>query len=533
VVDRRDALTSREPRMSAVLAEIAGPTQAPRGGAASSAAEPLVRIERLAKSFEATRALVDVSFDIRPGTIHCLLGENGAGKSTVGKILAGVHRADAGRVLLGGAPAAPRNVAEARALGIAIVFQELSLAPDLSVRENIFLGSEGIGGLRFARARAERAKCAALLAPLELEVDPDARLGDLPVAQQQLVEIAKALQAAPRLLILDEPTAMLGMVEKRRLFDVLRRLRAAGTAILFVTHHLDEVMALGDCVTVLRDGRLIETFALDGSVSAEAIVERVSGRRPVAAGDRHPHDERVLLTIAGVRDRDGRETTIELRRGEIVGLYGVVGSGCEAIAAEVAGLRRAKARRLALAGRPYRPASPAEAAAAGVGYLPSGRAANGIFPSMTVRDNLMLTQLRPLQRAGWVDVAAERRSAVAQLACMKTRMASAEAPITSLSGGNQQKVVIGRCIARGATLMVLEDPTAGIDVGAKHDIHQILRERAREGVAVLMVSSDLPETLQLCHTVYTVYDGCIVGVYREPTIEMQEAIVADVIGQAG
>ena len=233
------------------------------------------------------------------------------------------------------------------------------------------------------------------------------------------------------------------------------------------------------------------------------------------AGDRHPHDERVLLTIAGVRDRDGRETTIELRRGEIVGLYGVVGSGCEAIAAEVAGLRRAKARRLALAGRPYRPASPAEAAAAGVGYLPSGRAANGIFPSMTVRDNLMLTQLRPLQRAGWVDVAAERRSAVAQLARMKTRMASAEAPITSLSGGNQQKVVIGRCIARGATLMVLEDPTAGIDVGAKHDIHQILRERAREGVAVLMVSSDLPETLQLCHTVYTVYDGCIVGVYRE------------------
>lgn len=492
---------------------------------------PLVELRDVSKRFDTTQALQAVSLPIEAGSIHCLLGENGAGKSTLGKIIAGVHRADSGSLLIDGRAVAMHGVAQARTHGITIVFQELSLAPDLSVAENICLGTERRFGRALLDRGAEQARCRAVLRDLDLNLDLAARTGDLPIAQQQLVEIAKALQLAPRMIVLDEPTAMLGAIDKDKLFAIITRLRAAGTTFLFITHHLDEVLQLGDRVTILRDGRLVETLALHAAMDADTILEKVSGRAraPATAAATAPTGSPVL-TIDGLCGPDGQARRIEVRRGEIVGLYGVVGCGREAVVHAVVGQAPARALSLRFEGVPYRPTTPVAARRAGIGYLPTGRAANCVLPSMSVRENLTISQLGRFQHAGLLDAGTERAAAQQQLAGLHTRMASPEDPITSLSGGNQQKVMLGRCLAAASRLLVLEDPTAGIDVAAKRDIHDLLRGRARDGLAVLFVSSDLRETLALCTTVHTFFEGRLMRTYPAPSPSDEAAIVADVLG---
>jgi len=504
---------------------VASPFSTENGG--TVATTPMLDVVAMTKSFGLTKALRGATLSVREGTIHCLLGENGAGKSTIGKIVSGLYLADGGQVLLAGEAIAPKTIAEARALGIAIVFQELSLAPHLSVVENIFLGSEGRIGL--ADRRREVQSCKALLEPLGLgTIDIHAPAGKLPVAQQQLIEIAKVLATNPQLIILDEPTAMLGATEKRDLYEVIRKLRRAGKTFIFVTHHLEEVVELGDSVSILRDGIVVDSFAMEKGLSTDDILSRMGSTR---SGVKQLQSDKLGESFfsAGITGRSS-SISVEIARSEIVGLYGVVGCGREDLIQAISGVRQSPSFEMTLDGAPFHPARTSMAVKRGVAYLASGRAANGILPSMSIRSNLTIGQLARYSRAGFINGRKERRDAEAQLALLKTRMRSADDPITSLSGGNQQKVLLGRCLETANRLLILEDPTAGIDLAAKDEIHSIIRSRASDGLAVLLTSSDLAETIALCNRIYTFFGGEIVGSYSGNLANHEDDIVADILG---
>ncbi|MCF4167352.1 sugar ABC transporter ATP-binding protein [Zavarzinia compransoris] len=490
-----------------------------------------VEVRRTSKSFGPTRALNDVSIAFHAGRVHCILGENGAGKSTVGKIVGGLYAPDDGEVMVDGRAVALRQVGDARRLGIAMVYQELSLVADLTVRENICLGTEGARHpFQRLRRRQETEACRALLSRFGLSFDLDAKVGTLPVADQQLLEIVKALAQNPRVLILDEPTAMLGLVEQQRLMEIIGELKTQGIAIIFVTHHVEEVVAVADEVSLMKDGRVVESFPVTRETETAFVVAKLAGGMDMTASHREAAPGREVLRFSGLRSRRGRLAAISLREREIVGLYGVVGCGRERMAHASVGLASPGDIELMLWGRNFRPANPQVAARHGVAYLPSGRAANGILPNRSIRENLMLTQLAGHQIAGFLRHRREADHAERQLARLRTRYADAADAITSLSGGNQQKVILGRCLAGDGSLIVLEDPTAGVDIAAKRDIHDLIRARADAGAAVLLISSDLQETIALCDVIYTVIDGEIVDEYRPPSHEDEAAIVADILG---
>ncbi|MET1047821.1 MAG: sugar ABC transporter ATP-binding protein [Hyphomicrobium sp.] len=475
----------------------------------------------------------DVSLLFSPGEIHCLLGENGAGKSTIGKIVGGFYSADEGEIYVGGLRTDIRSVADARKRGIVVVFQELSLAPDLTVRENICLGDErGSHPLSLLRPKPEDARCRQLLADLGLSIDLGTRTRKLPIAMQQLIEIAKALALRPRVLILDEPTAMLGAVEKRKLFEILERVKADGTTIVLITHHIEEVIAAGDRVSIMKDGALVDSFPINRDVDADYVLQRLTGKRTQhATVTRRERDKDALLSLRNVPARDGRVCEIGIARGEIVALYGVVGCGCEAIVRGLAGLERFAAPKATLDGKDYAPRTPAAAGALGVGYLPSGRVSNGVLSKRAIRENLTLTQLRSFSRGGIISLKAERAGAEQQLKELGVRYGNQDNAMLSLSGGNQQKVLLGRSLGQAKRLLILEDPTAGIDIAAKRDIHQLLRERAAAGLSVLLVSSDLSETIGLSDVVFTMFNGTIINEYVSPTAGDEAAIIADVLGE--
>jgi ribose transport system ATP-binding protein len=504
------------------------------GRGKSRAPGAMIEVRKVSKRFGATQALRDVSLVFSPGEIHCLLGENGAGKSTIGKIVAGVYGPDEGEVRIDGERASIRSVSDARKRGIAIVFQELSLAPDLSVRENICLGDEqGRHPLALLRGRKEDARCRSLLDDLGLNIDLGARTRNLPIAVQQLIEIAKALALRPRMLILDEPTAMLGAVEKQKLFKILERIKAEGTAVVLITHHIEEVIEAGDRVSMLKDGALVDSFSIDGDIGADYILQRLAGKRtPQKKAERSERAKDELLAIRNLPCREGGAPEIRIAQGEIVGLYGVVGCGREAIVRSLVGLDRFGGPKATLDGYDYAPRNPAAAAARGVGYLPSGRASNGLLSVRAIRENLTLTQLRNFSRGGFISLKAERAAAEQQLKALGVRFGTQDDAIVSLSGGNQQKVLLGRCLGYASRLLILEDPTAGIDIAAKREIHELLRQRADKGLSVLLVSSDLLETIAICDVVFTMFNDMIVHEYVSPTMADEAAIIADVLGDS-
>jgi len=491
-------------------------------------ASSLLSLSNVTKTFGPTRALKGATLEVRRGDVHCLLGENGAGKSTIGKILAGLYSADSGQIVLDGFEISPASVAEARALGIAIVFQELSLAPHLTVVENISLGSEH--GLGFAARRLEEARCRDLLAALgAIDIPIKTSVGTLPVAQQQLIEIAKALVSDPKLIVLDEPTAMLSRTEKDSLFDALRKLRDAGKTFIFVTHHLDEVIDLGDAVSILRDGIVVDSFALTDDFSADDVLTRMGSVRNVSKPATLV-DKRNEPFLSVHRSGTTDDLPIEIGKGEIVGLYGVVGCGREELTGALSGCRRSSRFRMTLDGARYAPKDTASAVRHGIAYLATGRAANGILPTLSIRDNLTIGQLGRFSRAGIINRCDERKRSDEQLGSLKVRMRSADDPITSLSGGNQQKVLVGRCLRTAGRLLVLEDPTAGIDLAAKAEIHGIIRSSVSDGSAVLLTSSDLRETLALCSRVYTLFGGRVIACYSGDLETYEDDIVADILG---
>jgi rhamnose transport system ATP-binding protein len=475
---------------------------------------PLVRLEGVSKAFDGVRALRGISFELGPGEVHALVGENGAGKSTLLGILTGAHRPDAGRIEIAGAAVERNDPVRSRGLGVAAVRQQPSLFPDLSVAENLALGTEPPGLWRRVRWAERRARARALLERAGARVDPDAPASSLTLPEQQLVEIARALGAAARILVLDEPTASLSRPEVENLFRVIAELKAAGAGIVYVSHRLDEVFRIADRVTVLRDGEAVGTRPV-GEIDRDGLIRLMVGRevaRSFPARDSRPGE--VLLETRGLGSRAAgiRDVDLELRSGEILGLAGLVGAGRTGLARVLFGLEPADCGEILLRGRPVAWASPLEAAGRGIAYLPEDRRRHGVIPPMSLAANVTLAVLGRLRRRGLLDLAREREIATAAVERLSIRAPSIAEPVSSLSGGNQQKVAVARWLAAGPSILILDEPTQGIDVAARAEIHALVSGLAARGLAVLLISSDLPEVLGMSDRVAVMRGGTVVGV---------------------
>jgi ribose transport system ATP-binding protein len=473
---------------------------------------PLFELRGISKQFPGVKALDDVSFAIRPGEVHMLLGENGAGKSTLMKVLCGAYEADAGAFFHRGGPVSIASPADARKFGIAVIFQEFSLVPYLDIAQNIFLGREfasrvpGITDRRRLYAEAKR-----VLDSIGFEVDPRTPVHRLGVAQQQMVEIAKALSQHARILVMDEPTAALSERETERLFSVMRRLQAEGVAIVYISHRMAEVFALGDRITVLRDGRHVGS-AIPRETTPDELVRMMVGRTvDMSYPRRFREPGAVALEVKGLSAANGIEDIdIVVREGEIVGLCGLVGSGRTELARAVFGADRVTSGEVRVFGR-IRAGGPDEACEMGVALIPESRKAEGLALIRTVGDNLALAGLRKLFPSNIFRPAPARRSAEELIWRLRIATPSPSQTAGLLSGGNQQKVVIGKWLAAKARLFIFDEPTRGIDVGAKAEIFAIIDQLVAQGAAVLMISSEQVEIVHVCDRAYVMREGRIAG----------------------
>ncbi|MEU6578541.1 sugar ABC transporter ATP-binding protein [Streptomyces sp. NPDC046805] len=473
---------------------------------------PVVAVRGLSKSFGAVRALRDVSLELYAGEVHALAGENGAGKSTLIKTLAGVHRPDAGEVLLGGAPADFQGPADARDAGIAVIYQEPTLFPDLSIAENIFMGRQPLRSLRWIDRTAVHEATAALMRRLGVALDPERPARGLSIADQQIVEIAKALSFDARVLIMDEPTAALTGSETARLFGVVEALRAEGAAVLFISHRIEEIFRICRRVTTLRDGRLIATDPIE-ELDEDALVRRMVGRDLDELYPKQPTDPGEVALSVRRLTREGvfRDVSFDIRRGEIVALAGLVGAGRSEVVQAVFGVDRADAGEVQVNGRRLRAGSPTEAMAAGVALVPEDRRQRGLVMEMSIERNIGLTGLGRLGRAGLVRRTLERGRAADWAARLRLKYGRLTDTAEVLSGGNQQKVVLAKWLATEPSVLIVDEPTRGIDVGTKAEVHRLLSALAADGLAVLMVSSDLPEVLGMADRVLVMHEGCLVA----------------------
>jgi inositol transport system ATP-binding protein len=496
-------------------------------GAGPAASAPLLEVSGVTKRFPGVTALDGVSLDLRAGEILGLMGENGAGKSTLLKILSGAQPASEGTITFAGAPYAPAGPDAARRAGIVTIYQELSLIPTLSVAENIFLGRAPVNGLGLVDWRRMRREARGILARVGLTLDPDTPVSALSVAEQQLVEIARALSLESRLIIMDEPTSALTESEVRRLFDIMHRLREDGVAVMFVTHRLEEASEMCDRMTVLRDGRLAGHLLREGGpIQVPRIIERMVGRaaselyaRPGGRGTGAPGELR--LSVRGLRTRRAADAPhaivldgvdLDLRAGEILGIAGLVGSGRTELARAMFGADPIADGSITLEGTPIRPGSPADARDLGIGLVPEDRKQQAIFPMLPIRQNFSAASLDLYSGAlGFLSGARELADLARYRKAMSIRMASPEQSIDGLSGGNQQKVVLARWLARDPKVLIVDEPTRGVDVGAKAEVHQILAELAGRGIAIMMISSELPEVLSVSDRIVTMRHGRITG----------------------
>ena len=491
----------------------------------------LLQARDVSKSFAGVHALQSVSFELRPGEIHALVGENGAGRSTLIKIITGAHRADAGTLEVGGQVIAANDPIISRTLGIAAIYQQPALFPELSVAENIALGLEPGGAWRRVRWGERRRRARELLGRVGASIDPGAVVRGLTMPEQQLVEIARALGAEARILILDEPTASLSEREVERLLRLLRELRARGVGMIYVSHRLDELFQVADRVTVLRDGRHVATRPISEVNRAELIrlmvgreLTAVFPKQAVLLGD-------VVLELRGVGCRAAgvRGVSLSLRAGEILGLAGLVGAGRTELARTLFGLTPADAGEIWLNRKRVVIDSPARAVELGIAYVPEDRRRHGVILEMPVAANTSLAILKKISSFGCVDRAREWEIAAAFVQRLGIKTASLETAVGDLSGGNQQKVAVARWLATEPAVLILDEPTQGVDVGAKAEIHRLMGELARRGLAILMISSELPEVLGMSDRIAVIHAGSVVGVLDRAEAT-QEKVLALALG---
>ena len=473
---------------------------------------PVLEMRGIRKAFPGVVALDGVDFDLRAGEVHVLLGENGAGKSTLMKILSGAYTKDAGDILLDGAPVSIGSPRDAQSLGIATIYQELSLVPQLTVAENILLGHEpsraGVIDRAALRDAARRS-----LGDVGLDLDPDRRVDRLGIAEQQMVEVAKALFRRARVLVMDEPTSALTAREIDRLFEVIRRVTAAGVAVVYISHRMRELAAIGRRVTVLRDGRAVGTFPLPDT-SFDVLIRLMANRE---VRDHFPRRRcqpgAELLRLDRVSGSSGGQkvddVTLTVCRGEIVGLAGLLGAGRTELARLIVGADRPTSGRVLVSGRDVTPKTPRQAIAAGIGFLPEDRKRHGLVLMRSVRENIALPNLLRWSRVGVVSGRSERETAERWVTDLRIKTPNVAERVVRLSGGTQQKVVLARWLAAEASLLVMDEPTRGVDVGAKVEIYELMNQLTAAGAGILMISSELPEVLGMSDRIYVMRHGRI------------------------
>ncbi len=491
--------------------------------------ELLLEAQGIEKRYGGVRALRHVSFDLRAGEVHALIGENGAGKSTLIKVLTGAVQADAGTVSLDGSVLVDNTPHRSRQLGIAAIYQQPAIFPDLTVAENIALVNEPGGLFRKVDWAARRSRAKELIAAIGADIDPDREAGTLTMPEQQLVEIAKALGANVRVLILDEPTASLTERETDRLFEIVRRLRAGGAGVVYISHRLEELGRIADRITVLRDGETIETRDAEGTDS-RTLIRLMAGRdlsavfpkRVVPIGN-------PVLTVNGLNCAAARvkNVSFEVHAGEILGFAGLVGAGRTQLAETLFGLTSADGGSVRVNGAEVLIQRPADAIAAGIAYVPEDRRKHGVVGDLPVRANATLAILDRITRGSLVQFERERELASDWVAKLGVKTDGIDAPVGSLSGGNQQKVSIARWIATEPKVLILDEPTQGIDVGAKAECHRIMCDLAERGLAIVMISSELAEILGMSDRIAVMKDGAIAGV-----MDRSDATAESILGLA-
>ncbi|KAB1642707.1 sugar ABC transporter ATP-binding protein [Gulosibacter chungangensis] len=483
--------------------------------------------QHLGKSYGHVHALKDVSITIRPGEIHALIGENGAGKSTLIKILSGVVRHDRGKILLNGQEFAPSNPQDSLRAGVGTVYQDPQIVESLTVAENVFLGRFLTGGSGWLQRKEMIRRTEKLLQSLNISLDPLQLCTNLTVADQQLLQIARAASFSElQLLILDEPTSTLTPTEVERLFTLVDQLRQQGVSILFVSHKLEEIEEHADSVTVFRDGTYVTEYRRD-HYSIDDLVHNMVGREldqvQPKSGLATPQDLR--LSLDALSGKGFKNVSFEVHAGEVFGLFGLVGSGRTEILRAIFGADRTSSGSMTLAGSPYQPKSVGDALRSRIALVPEDRRGQGLIPEMSVGENATLSVLKRNSKFGWLSSAAIRQTADDLVKKLGLKTAGINAVITSLSGGNQQKVVIGRWLATEPELLMLDEPAAGIDIGAKNEVYRLVDEVADSGVPVIVVSSELPEILRLCNRVGVMHEGRLVGILpREEATE--ESLIA-------
>jgi rhamnose transport system ATP-binding protein len=491
----------------------------------------LLRLSGISKAFAGIQALRQVSFDLRAGEVHALVGENGAGKSTLIKVITGAHLPDEGTIEVQGQPVVDNDPVRARDLGIAAIYQQPALFPDLTVAENIAIGLELGGGWRRIRWDERRARARQLLERIGAAIDPETEVRKLSMPEQQLVEIARALGAKARILIMDEPTSSLSDKEVDRLFRVIGDLKAQGAGIIYISHRLEELPQIADRVTALRDGVLVGTRSME-AVSRGELIRMMVGRELSAVFPKlavKPGD--VVLEVRGLCCRESavKDVALSIRAGEILGLAGLVGAGRTELARILFGLTPADAGEIRIRGRGVTIDSPRTAVALGIAYVPEDRRRHGVILDMSTAANTTLATLQGVSSLGFLDFRRERTVAAGYVKQLGIKTASLDTPVANLSGGNQQKVALARWLAANPSVLILDEPTQGVDVGAKAEIHRLMRELAARGLAILMISSELPEILGMSDRIAVMHGGTIVGVLDRAGAT-QEAILERALG---
>ena len=467
--------------------------------------ENVLEIRDLVKDFPGVRAVNNVSFDIRRNTVHCLVGENGAGKSTLIKMLTGAYPRTSGKITLSGRDYNPRNPRDAKQSGISTLFQELNVVDQLTVEENLTLGMEDTM-FGFLRRTGKINRIVSVMNSIEPSIHPRQRVSTLSVAQKQIVEIAKAVASEADIIIMDEPTAAISECEIEKLFAIIRSLRERDVTVIYISHRLDEIFELGDYVTVLRDGRHIDTKPLSEVKDRSELIRMMIGKTVFEQyTPKEGADREVLLQVRNLSGDRLKDISFDVHAGEIVGFYGLVGAGKTELARSIFGVEEYEGE-LSFKGKPLRP-TPGRAIAAGIALVPEERRSQGLFTILTIRGNVPVMNMPKISRYGFINGHQERNATRSYIDSLKIATNSIEKEASKLSGGNQQKVVLAKCLFADADLLMLDEPTRGIDVGAKSEIYGIIRRLAAEGKSILLFSSELPEIVNICDTIYLLYDG--------------------------